>query len=238
MSHIPALTLHKSWVLSPQFCQYIAFLFTDLSRSRTRASTTDCSQSTTIQSLDQAVSKYFVAGLSSSTHKTCRAAAKRKYRSFCNNFYVTPLPVSESGLCYFVACMGQDGLACSSIRTYLSGICQMQVAAGFQDPHFDQMPRLNQVLRGVKVQAAWAGKKPRPRLPITPSILCKIRGVWMSGNPSFDNTMLWAAATTTFFCFCRSGEVTVESASKYDAQLLCRRSSRQCLLSNCCLHSA
>ena len=53
----------------------------------------------------------------------------------------------------------------------------MQVAAGFQDPHFDQMPRLNQVLRGVKVQAAWAGKKFRPRLPIIPSILRKIRAV-------------------------------------------------------------
>ena len=93
---------------------------------------------------------------------------------------------------------------------------RLQVAAGFQDPHFDQMPRLNQVLRGVKVQAAQAGKKPRPCLPITPH---KIRGVWMSDNPPFDNTMFWAAATTTFFGFCRSGEVTVESVSKYDPQI-------------------
>ena len=31
--------------------------------------------------------------------------------------------------------------------------------------------------------------------------------------------MLWAAATTTFFGFCRSGEVTVEHESKFDPQV-------------------
>jgi len=165
--------------------------------------------------LDQAVYHYFVAALSSSTHKTYKAA-ERRYLQFCNNFSVFPLLVSENILCYFVACMGQEGLACSSIRTYLSGIRQLQLAAGFHDPHIDQMPRLSQVLRGVKVQAARAGKQPRSRLPITPSILRKLKGVWMSGTPTFNDIMLWAAATTTFFGFCRSGEITVESESNYD----------------------
>jgi len=112
--------------------------------------------------------------------------------------------------------MGQEGLACSSIRTYLSGVCQLQIAAGFPDPHIDQMPRLSQVLKGIKVQAARAGKKPHSRPPITPAILRKLRGVWLGDHPDFNKTMLWTAATTTFFSFCRSGEVTVESESHYD----------------------
>ena len=146
-------------------------------------------------------------------------AAERKYLSFCNNFSLSPLPISENILCYFAACLGQEGLACSSIRTYLSGIRQSQIAAGLPDPLIDHMPRLRQVLKGIKVQAARNGRSHRPRLPITPSILCKLRQVWLENNSSFNNIMLWAAATTTFFGFCRSGEVTVEHESKFDSQV-------------------
>jgi len=38
----------------------------------------------------------------------------------------------------------------------------------------------------------------------------------MSGVPSLDNWMLWAALVTTFFTFCRSGEITVENEKHYD----------------------
>ena len=62
------------------------------------------------------------------------------------------------------------------------------------------------------------GRNPRPRLPITPSILRKIKAVWLSKGVSADRLMLWAASTTAFFGFCRSGEVTVSSGSSYDPQ--------------------
>ena len=39
------------------------------------------------------------------------------------------------------------------------------------------------------------------------------------GTSSFNNIMLWAAATTTFFSFCRSGETTVPSDAKYDPEV-------------------
>jgi len=38
---------------------------------------------------------------------------------------------------------------------------------------------------------------------------------WIGKN-SFESVMLWAASLTTFFSFCRSGEVTVEKEDKYD----------------------
>ena len=107
-------------------------------------------------------------------------SCRKKVSSLCNNFSFSPLPAAESLLCYFVACMGQEGLACSSIRTYLSGIRQLQIAAGFHDPHIDQMPRLNQVLKEVKVQATRVGRQPNSRFLIIPSIPYKL--------------MLWAAA--------------------------------------------
>ena len=78
------------------------------------------------------------------------------------------------------------------------------------------MPRLRQVLKGVKVQKRRLGRTPRPCLPITPSILHKLKKVWLSKTPSFNNVMLWAASTITFFSFCRSGEITVECESRYD----------------------
>ena len=114
--------------------------------------------------------------------------------------------------------MEQQGLAHTSIRTYLSGVRQLQISHGFKDPGIDQMPRLRQILRGVKVERGKEGKAPRPRLPITPAILRKIKPIWMDGIPSFNSVMLWAAALVTFFSFCRSGEVTVEDENKYDAK--------------------
>ena len=106
----------------------------------------------------------------------------------------------------------------STIRTYLSGVCQIQIASGFPDPHIDQMPHLCQVLKGVKVQAGRTGKTLCPRLPISPSILIELREVWLQGT-SFNNTMLWTATTATFFSFCRSGEATVPGEVMYDPEV-------------------
>ena len=54
-------------------------------------------------------------------------------------------------LCYFAACLGQQNLSASTIRTYLSGNHQMHIAGGFPGPLTDHMPRLHQVLKGIKV---------------------------------------------------------------------------------------
>ena len=86
------------------------------------------------------------------THKTY-LSAERRYLNFCRSFFFVPLPTSEATLCYFAACLGQQGLTDTSIKTYLSGIRQLQIAHGWKDPGIDQMPRLCQVLKGIK--RAW-----------------------------------------------------------------------------------
>ena len=78
------------------------------------------------------------------------------------------------------------------------------------------MPRLSQVMRGIKSRQAKQGRQTRPRLPITPSILRQLRRVWDHSAVDFDHIMLWAASTACFFGFMRAGEITLPSQEAYD----------------------
>ena len=169
-----------------------------------------------LHQLDPIVQKYYSAALTASTHRTYRSAEAR-YLQFCQKFHIKdPIPASEAVLCYYVACLGQEGLAAATIRTYLSGVRQVHVALGLADPRLSAMPRLQQILRCVRVEQGKAGRTPRPRLPITPGILRKLKKAWELEATSWDTTMLWAASSVAFFSFCRSGELTVPSEKSFD----------------------
>ena len=129
--------------------------------------------------------------------------------------------MNENILCYFAACLGQQGLTAATIRTYLAGVRQLQIAGGHPDPRISLMPRLRQVLRGVEIMKGRQGSTKRPRLPITPTILKRIKGVGFlskedRGHGLADQKMLWAASLTAFFGFCRSGEITLPQDGRYD----------------------
>ena len=79
-----------------------------------------------IQQLDEVLQRYFAADLASFMHKTY-AASECSCLYFCKDFNLLPFPVSESTLCYLMACLGQQGLVHSFILTYLSGVRQMQI---------------------------------------------------------------------------------------------------------------
>ena len=170
-----------------------------------------------IHKLDKAVRHYFTAALATSSHKTYKAAEHR-YSQFCQDFSITPFPTSECILCYFATCLAEQGLAHSTVKTYLSGVRQVQVAMGFGDPNVGQMPRLRQILRGIAVEAGKRSKAPRARLPITPTILRKMKAEWFieKEGTSYKSSLLWAASTTNFFSFYRSGELTVPRDNDYD----------------------
>ena len=137
----------------------------------------------------------------------------QQLKIFCTSFHITPLPATEATLCYFVTCLGQQGLAHSTIRTYLSGVRQFQIVHDYQDFNFEQLPRLCQIIKGVKIRQGQEGRTARPRLPITPRILCLMKEVWFppKSESLYDSLMSWAATTTAFFGFCRSGEITTPS---------------------------
>ena len=58
-----------------------------------------------------------------------------------------PLPTHEHQLCQFVSYLGNQGLACSSLKGYLSAI---RNSYNYPDPNISRMPKLEQVLRGIK----------------------------------------------------------------------------------------
>ena len=76
------------------------------------------------------------------------------------------------------------------------------------------MPRLELMLRGVKREEA--GVQRRPRLPITPVVLEKLRAVWNRDAADHDNIMLRAACFLGFFGFLRSREMTAPDTGDFD----------------------
>ena len=119
---------------------------------------------------------------------------------------MSPFPSNEALLCKFVAFLA---VCCNTIKVYLAAVRQLNIQQGHAPPDISQMPRLHQVLRGIKVvsgSAQAASKRPE-RLPITPSILRAIKTHWESQPLTKDRIMLWAAFTTCFFGFMRSGEI-------------------------------
>ena len=109
-----------------------------------------------------------------------------------------------------------EGIAHSSIKVYLSGVRQLHITRGVSPPSQGNMPRLQQVLRGIRISQA-SKSPPRRRLPIQPDTLRKIKRSWESASfIDEDKRMLWAAFTMAFFGFMRSGELCAQKVSGYD----------------------
>ena len=93
-------------------------------------------------------------------------AGKKRYLDFCSRLKISPLPVSETMLCRFIAFLRLEGLRHQTAKSYLSAVRHLQISQGFGDPRISTMPQLELVLRGVKRELA--GQPAKPRLPITP----------------------------------------------------------------------
>ena len=70
------------------------------------------------------------------------------------------------------------------------------------------------VLNGAqRLQPVFRNRAPRNRLSITPTILGQLHGIWVTHQDRAYGAMIWAAASTCFFGFFRSGEITIPSVS-------------------------
>ena len=134
---------------------------------------------------------------------------------------LTPFPVTEQLLTYYTVFLGEEGLREQSIKTYIGALCRIQIAMGLPDPRdTSTLLCLYLVLTGMKRSQAEAGRPPRkPRLPITPPILERIRSLWNGCSTRAEYVVPWAAVTLCFFGFFRSGEVTVPLREAFDARV-------------------
>ena len=174
-----------------------------------------------ISRLDSVVEFYFQRSVANSTQKTY-ASAQSRYLSFCSQFLLTPLPVSESQLCRFVSFLATEKVSHSSTKTYLSAVRHLQVSYCYPDPQLYSMPKLQGVVRGIKSQQARTKNFSPKRLPITTSVLRRLRAHLGSRFSDPDMLMIWAASSVCFFGFLRAGELTVPSDKEFDpASHLC-----------------
>ena len=86
--------------------------------------------------------------------------------------------------------------------------------SGFGDPNISSMPILEYLLRGIKLKQA--KQRPDAALPVTPTILRRLR-TELNKEPSKWENMLWAACCTCYFGFLRSGKITVPTPKDYDS---------------------
>ena len=119
-------------------------------------------------------------------------------------------------MCKFVAWLFVRDLAYQTMKSYLSAVRHFQIMSCLGDPFASEMPRLQYVLKGTRVERSKStpGAK-RSRLPITPAILLRMKDVLNRSGSDYNNIMLWAAVCTCYFGFLRSGEITVPSLSAY-----------------------
>ena len=71
-------------------------------------------------------------------------------------------------------------------------------------------------MKGIKRRQAQLGVRARACLPITPSLLRRLKGVWSRTGGERDKKLIWAASCICFFGFLRAYEMTVPSGSGYD----------------------
>ena len=167
-----------------------------------------------LQTLSQLL---FQKGLASGTRNTY-ASANRRYITFCRDFSIQPLPVSEQILCTYAAYLAAKGLSHRSVKCYLSAIRNLHLEFGLDDPGIARMARLQQIIRGIKLHGSRGGNQRggNPRLPITPHILLSLYGVWQKESDKKLASLLWAAVCLAFFGFLRTAEFTLPSVNSYD----------------------
>lgn len=137
--------------------------------------------------------------------------------SFVRAFSLPATPVTPEKATLFVAFLGSEGLCVSTIESYLAALQHFQVLSdpSCMLPSFHS-PHMKVLLQGIRRDQAQQGPA-RVRLPITASLLQRIKS-HLSNDPSaFLNVLIWSACCVGFFGFLRCGEFLIPDSQQFDA---------------------
>ena len=126
-----------------------------------------------IASLEGTLHQFLEAGLSDSTRRVYQAGWNR-FLSFTRAFSLPAIPITTESAILFAAYLGSEGLAVSTIESYLTALRHFRVVT---DPHCIlptfHSPYMKILLRGIRHVQAQQGPD-RVRLPITASLIHRI----------------------------------------------------------------
>ena len=168
--------------------------------------------------MEATLQQFLEEGLAPSTRKVYQAGLNR-YLAFTGAFHLSPEPLTTEKVTLFVAFLGAEGLSVSTIQSYLAALRHNKLLS---DPHGSNpsfhSSHMTLLLRGIKRHQANRG--PRiTRLPITASIMCRIKSTLSSGSRVYSNLLIWAACCVGFFGFLRCGEFLVPDGAEFNPQL-------------------
>lgn len=154
---------------------------------------------------------YIYNSIAASTRQTY-SAGFNSYKLFALAFGIVNskvatqqlLPPSISSITLWITWLaGIRALSFKTIKTYLAGLTATVVQAGFADPVKDNII-IYQLLRGIKRTIGIQSKQ--IRLPITATIIRTISSRIVRQEQSYEDKLLFAAASTGTFGLLRAGE--------------------------------
>jgi len=138
-------------------------------------------------------------------------SAQRKFVEFINSLGMVVLPATEYSILLFIAFLYLKGLKGSSIRVYLSGIRNLHIKFGYQNP-LENSPRIKLAVRGALALST----PPNRMKPITYKILYKL----IEYCSRFENSlMLQTAMALAFFGCLRAAEFCIPDGSCFDSDI-------------------
>ena len=125
---------------------------------------------------------------------------QRGYFTFCHQYQLTPLPLSELLILRFIAYKAPT-VGYSSFNVYLAALRALHSCNYLPTP-ISNTPRIKLALKALELQASAPNKKS----PITISQLCSIMAILPN---DFDTWAVWSVITLAFFGCFRAGELVV-----------------------------
>ena len=151
--------------------------------------------------MEIALHQFLDAGLAASTKKVY-AAGWNRYQGFTQSFQLASIPTTVENVTLFVSYLAAP-------RHFQLRLDPSNTTPSFHSPH------MSVLLQGICRSQALQGPR-RVRLPITATLMRRIKLSLGNSPKAFDNVLIWAACCVGFFGFLRCGEFLVPDGASYD----------------------